>query len=391
MSTIAQNKMAGQVRTVFNKFFGEPELITRSPGRINLIGEHTDYNNGFVLPAAIDKAAYIAIGRRSDNAIHLYAENLKEGYETSLPNLQPKAGHWSSYLLGVADQLIKKGHSLGGFNVVVTCDVPIGAGMSSSAAVECATAFALNELFQLKLERLDMVKIAQQAENEFVGMKCGIMDMFASMMGKKDQVIQLDCRSLAYSYFPLSLAEYKIVLFDTQVKHALVGGEYNLRRQQCEEGVSLLQQKFPEVKSLRDVSEEMLETELIRLASPTVYDRCRFVVEEIARLQVGCELLLKNDIAGFGQKMFETHDGLSQLYEVSCKELDLLAGWAKAEPAIAGARMMGGGFGGCTINLIQEDAIDGIFQRFSEKYQKETGKTLKMYIVAPEDGTTIVV
>lgn len=388
--TAAQNNMTSQARTVFNELFGEPELITRSPGRINLIGEHTDYNNGFVLPAAIDKAAYIAIGKRSDGAIHLYAQDMNEGYQTTLQDLQPRPFHWSSYLLGVVDQLIKQDHVLGGFNAVVTCDVPVGAGMSSSAAVECATVFALNELFALKLERLEMVKIAQKAENEFVGVKCGVMDMFASMMGKKDQVIQLDCRSLAFNYFPLSLGDYKIVLFDTQVKHSLAGGEYNLRRQQCEEGVSILQEIYPQVKSLRDADMKMLQQHLLNKANNIVYNRCKYITEEILRVQSGCEMLSKNDINGFGKKMFETHDGLSQLYEVSCNELDMLATWAKAEPAIAGARMMGGGFGGCTINLIKADAIDTIYNRFAQQYIKETGKELKMYIVSPEDGTAIV-
>jgi galactokinase len=232
-----------EVNQKFNQLFPSTPIIVQSPGRINLIGEHTDYNNGFVLPAAIDKAAYIAIGKRLDDEIHLYAMDLEEHHQTTVTALQSSPGHWSAYLLGIVEQLRKIGMGLTGFNAVLTCNVPIGGGMSSSAAVECATVFALNKLFNFGLDRLSMVQLAQKAENEFVGVQCGIMDMFASMMGKKDHVILLDCSNLAYEYFPLDLGKYKIVLFDTTIKHSLAGGEYNLRRQQCEEGVAYLQIK----------------------------------------------------------------------------------------------------------------------------------------------------
>ena len=384
------NHLTNELQEQFGSYFNDMPLIVKSPGRINLIGEHTDYNNGFVLPAAIDKFIYVAIAARADNEIHLVAGNLEKKHITTLNDLAVGDESWSAYILGIVQQLQQSGFKLSGFNAFITGDVPVGAGMSSSAALECATIFALKELFKLPIEKLDMVKLAKKAENEFVGVQCGIMDMFASMMGKKDMAIQLDCRSLLFEYFPLKLEDYKIVLFDTQVKHSLAGGEYNVRKQQCEEGVQLLQTIYPQVQSLRDVNFGMLEMNLKNIASQSVYNRCRYIVEENLRLQTGCQLLLCNDINGFGKKMYASHKGLSELYEVSCNELDVLVNMAGDEHAIAGARMMGGGFGGCTINLIKEEYIESIFEKFSHQYFTQTGKDLKMYVAQPTDGTSLV-
>ena len=302
------------VKSVFIEHFGyAPEMMAKSPGRINLIGEHTDYNLGFVLPAAIDLCAYVAVAKRDDTIIRLFANDLDEKHEIALESLVPVENHWSAYILGVVDQLLKSGKALTGFDLVLTCDVPIGAGMSSSAAVESATAFALSELFGLNLERLDLVRLAQRAENEFVGVKCGIMDMFASVMGKEAQAIQLDCRDLSFQYFPLNLEDYKIVLFDTGVKHSLAGGEYNLRRQQCEQGVAVLQQRFPSLQSLRDVELSMLDDAFRASVTELVYKRCQYVIEENIRLEQGCALLIQNDIKGFGDQMYGSHKGLSEL------------------------------------------------------------------------------
>ncbi len=379
------------VKSLFVENFGyTPHIVAKSPGRINLIGEHTDYNLGFVLPAAIDKAAYVAIARRDDQLVRLFAKDLGEHYQVDINLLPENPGHWSAYVLGVVDQLQKLGKTLSGFDLVLTCDVPTGAGMSSSAAVECATALALNALFELQLERLDLVRLAQKAENEFVGVKCGIMDMFASVMGKDAQVIQLDCRDLSYQYFPLNLGDYKIVLFDTGVKHSLAGGEYNLRRQQCEQGVAVLKDRFPEVNSLRDATIAMMDEQFRTSVSPTVYNRCLYVIEENLRLEAGCTLLLQNDIHGFGKQMHGSHKGLSELYEVSCKELDFLVDLSKEEESIAGARMMGGGFGGCTINLIESSAIDAIYERFSKQYQSIMGRELAMYVTVPSEGSQLI-
>ncbi|MDX2048022.1 MAG: galactokinase [Chitinophagaceae bacterium] len=372
----------------FRKHFAEEPLVVRSPGRINLIGEHTDYNEGFVLPAAIDKAVYIAISKRAGDELHWISLDMNSRYSGSLRKIEKSGEHWPDYLLGVTDQLQKPGVTLTGFNVVLAGEVPIGAGLSSSAAVECATVFALNEIFKLGLDKLQMVKLSQKAENEFAGVKCGIMDQFASMFGKAGHVIQLDCRSLDYVYYPLELKGYKIVLFDTQVKHSLASTEYNIRREECERGVALLQKKYPHVKSLRDATMQMVNEQL-KNAEGRIYDRCRFVVEEIERVRQACIDLQGGNIEAFGKKMFAAHAGLSRMYEVSCEELDFLADLAVEEPAVVGARMMGGGFGGCTINIISESALQAVIEKFSNAYRQKFAVDLKSYIVEIKDGTSV--
>jgi galactokinase len=376
------------VKERFSALFpGTAPLIVRSPGRVNLIGEHTDYNQGFVLPAAIDKAIYLAIGPRDDREIHLVSIDLDQHFTCTLDLPEPAVEHWPNYLLGVVQQLQKAGHSPRGFNCVFTGDIPLGSGMSSSAALECATAFALNELFSLGLDKLTMVRLSQRAENVFVGVQCGIMDQFASMFGRRGQVIRLDCQSLDYAYFPFDLEGIRIVLLDTNVKHSLASTEYNTRRRQCEAGVRLVRAHDPEVTSLRDVSREQLD----RYVAPVdelVYRRCRFIVGENARLLAATEDLQNGDLAAFGRKMFETHDGLSREYEVSCKELDFLVDQVRDDPAVIGARMMGGGFGGCTINLVKEDAIDTLVARLAPVYRDAMKRELKVYVAQIEDGTS---
>jgi galactokinase len=387
MASSAQ--MAIKVRSVFHETFGEPDHIVRSPGRINLIGEHTDYNMGFVLPASIDRAIYIAVQKRNDNRIHLVAADLQETYECAMTDLQRSSQHWPDYILGVVDQLLKQGAPLGGVNAVLAGDVPLGAGLSSSAAVECATAFALNTLFSLGLDRKTMVQIAQKAENEFAGVQCGIMDQFASMFGQEGKLIRLDCRSLEYVYMPFPSNEVDIVLLDTGVKHALASSEYNLRRQECEEGVRIIRGSHPSVQSLRDASIQMVE-DCLSQGDPVVYSRCKYVVEEIHRLLASCHDLEKNNLAAFGRKMFDTHAGLSRLYEVSCPEADALAGMASTHKEILGARMMGGGFGGCTINLVQKGYAEKIISEITPRYQDQFKRDLVSYTVAIDKGTSLV-
>jgi len=368
-------------------FFVSDPLIVRSPGRVNLIGEHTDYNNGFVLPAAINKAIYMAVSHRSDDEIHLVSLDLDRQYTGSVNGIEPTTLHWPDYILGVVQQIQKLGHSVGGFNCVFGGDIPLGAGMSSSAALECATAFAMNQLFGLGLDPMTMVKLSQKAENVFVGVQCGIMDQFASMFGRKNHVIRLDCQSLDYAYVPFDTAGIRIVLLDTNVKHSLASSEYNTRRRQCEAGVRLIQAHHPGVKSLRDASLEMLAA-YVAPVDKLVNQRCEYVVEEISRLLAATKDLENGDMHAFGQKMFATHEGLSRKYEVSCEELDFLVEKVKDDPAVIGARMMGGGFGGCTINLVKEDAIDGLIERLTPVYRKAMNKELKVYIGQIEDGTS---
>ena len=376
---------------IFSNAFPEStrSLIVQSPGRINLIGEHTDYNNGFVLPAAIDKAAYVAASLREDDEIHLFAYDLNEKFAIHINELKPLTDiNWPNYMLGVAAQFIKKGTAITGFNALLTSDIPMGAGLSSSAAVECATAFVLNELFKTGFDKITLVKMSQLAEHEFAGVKCGIMDQFASMFGAENKVIRLDCQSLAYEYFPLEMTGLSIVLLDTNVKHSLASSEYNIRRKQCETGVTHIQIKYPEIKSLRDADMKMLD-ECVQKEN-IVYNRCKYVIEEKQRLLDACEALKQNDTITFGEKMFATHDGLSKEYEVSCKELDWLVDQVRSNENVLGARMMGGGFGGCTINLVKENAVEDLIKKITPAYKIAMGLDLKVYIVSLKNGTSII-
>lgn len=369
------------------KYNVEP-LIIRSPGRINLIGEHTDYNNGFVLPAAIDKAVYLAIAKREDNIINIASLDFGSQIQSSIDNLVKTTEDWPDYLLGVADKIQQAGKKIKGFDAMLTGDIPIGAGLSSSAAVECATCFGLNELYNLGLEKLEMVQLSQKAENEFVGVKCGIMDQFASMFGKTGHVIRLDCGSLEYAYFPFQIAGYKVVLLDTQVKHSLASSEYNTRRLECEQGVKWIQQKHPEVKTLRNATMQMLD-ENVKYRNNTVYKRCKYVVEEIARVQAATEDLANDRMQDFGKKMLKTHDGLSELYEVSCMELDYIVKQIRNNPNVLGCRMMGGGFGGCVISLVKNKAIDHLVESIKPAYKNATGLEMKVHIATIGNGTEI--
>jgi galactokinase len=381
------NKTA--LETAFKNHYGTSCLIVRSPGRVNIIGEHTDYNAGFVLPAAIDKAAYVAIAKRADNKVGMYATAFHEDFETSLQDIKTTPLGWPNYILGVIDQIQKSGVTLSGFNLLVDGDIPIGAGLSSSAALECATLFAITELFGLQFTKIQMAYMAQKAEHDFAGVNCGLMDMFASLFGKEGHVIKLDCRSLEYEYVPLDIKGYKILLLNTNVKHQLSSSEYNTRRIQCEQGITWIQAHEPLVLSLRDATVAMLD-EYILPKDVLIYNRCKYVVEENARLLNACNDLKNGNIQALGEKMFETHEGLKSLYEVSCPELDFLVDQVKGHPAVLGARMMGGGFGGCTINIVKEEAIEGLVANLQPLYEKHAQKPLSHYIASIEQGTSVL-
>lgn len=372
----------------FRERFGKnPELLVRAPGRINLIGEHTDYNNGFVLPAAIDKEIVFAVALSSDDAFQLHAFDLDESHTLNFNSIKAtEEKPWANYLLGVIAQFKKKGLTVPPFQLSYGGNVPLGAGLSSSAAVECGIAYAINLLMKSDLKKEELAFMAQKAEHEFAGVQCGIMDQFASMMGKKEHVLRLDCETIAYEYFPFPMDEYQIVLCDTGVKHSLASSEYNTRRRECEEGVALIAKHYPEVKSLRDVGIEMLDKHKNEF-DPIIYKRCKYVVEENSRVLSGCEELAAGNLADFGEKMYASHRGLSENYEVSCKELDFLVEQTHNKPYVLGARMMGGGFGGCTINLVKVDALDKFEEAMKAAYLKQFNLKLATYKVTIEDGT----
>ena len=379
-----------KLSALFASQFNEaPSFVIASPGRINLIGEHVDYNHGFVLPAAIDKYMYVAVSKRSDHQIVMHAADIQQNYQTSLDNASQRSSlDWPDYVLGVAHELKKDGHTISGFNILITGNIPVGAGVSSSAALECATVFALMHLFQLNISKQAMVQIAQRAENNFVGVNCGVMDQFASMFGKADHVIKLDCADLSYTYFPFKLEGISIVLFDTFVKHSLASSEYNTRRQECETGIAALRQQFS-ITSFREATLIMLDAVADTISSD-VYSRCRYVIEEIARMESACNHLLAGEIDAFGARMYETHTGLSKLYNVSCPELDLIVENCMKEEAIIGARMMGGGFGGCVIALVQATELEIVYKRINAVYENTFGRSMGKYVMQIGDGTRIL-
>ena len=379
--------LSSRVREIYQQEFGDSPRVFMAPGRVNIIGEHTDYNNGFVLPAAINKAAYLAIGPAGSNKAKWVSADFHESAEIDFDHIVPNEKKWANYLLGVVDQFQREGRKIPPFNVVLAADVPIGAGLSSSAALESAIAFALNTLHGFGYSRLDLAKAGAASEHEFIGLRVGIMDMFASLHGKVGKVMKLDCRSLEVEYFPLELGKYKILLLDTGVKHSLASTEYNKRRLQCEEGVTVIRKFHPSVESLRDITTDMLEKHAGQLSSE-VYKRCYFVIEENKRVENVCLALKSGSLDKVGEYMYASHQGLQYDYEVSCTELDLLVKMVKGETLVLGARMMGGGFGGCTINLVHGDFINTLLERITPDYKKNTGLDLHSYEVVTGDGAS---
>lgn len=362
-------------------------ITVQSPGRINLIGEHTDYNDGFVLPAAIDRKTVMRIWKNdTESRVVLTASNLQENFSFDLTGFSRLTGGWQNYPMGVVHELQNMGARLSGFQARFAGDVPIGGGMSSSAALECSLAFALNELFELNFTKSQLMKACQMAEHHFAGIKCGIMDQFASMMGRKDKVILLDCRSLEYSYHPLELGEYRLLLLNTNVSHSLAASAYNTRRAECEEGVYLLRKFFPGITHLRDVSLEQVLSHKDDLPEH-VFRRCRHVTSENERVLAAARYLTANNTAALGELMYRSHDSLRDDYEVSCEELDFLVHETADKDFISGSRMMGGGFGGCTISIIRKHETDAFVEQAAEKYRRRFGLDLSAYTVSIEDGT----
>jgi len=374
------------VRSRFIKHFdGSTGAIYTSPGRINLIGEHTDYNGGFVFPGAVDKGIMAELKPNGTNKVRAYSINMKDMVEFGLNEEDAPRTSWARYIFGVCREMIKRGVEVKGFNTAFAGDVPLGAGMSSSAALESTYAYALNDMFgDNKIDKFELAKVGQATEHNYCGVKCGIMDQFASVFGKKNHLIRLDCRSLEYQYFPFEPKGYRLVLVDSVVKHELASSAYNKRRQSCENVVAAIKQLHPEVEFLRDCSADML-AEVKANVSEEDYMRAEYVIEEIKRVLDVCDALGKGDYETVGQKMYETHTGMSKLYEVSCEELDFLNDVA-FDCGVTGSRVMGGGFGGCTINLVKEELYSTFVEQVRKQYYEKFRKIAKIYDVVIGDG-----
>ena len=373
--------------SAFAERFQTTPLLYRAPGRINLLGEHIDYHDGFVMPAAIHFQVDYAIAKRDEKKGTLIARDLNESFEYDLETLAPGDVSWANYLLGVMYQLRRAGHEFPAVDVMFSGNIPPGAGLSSSAAVECGLAYGLNDLFGLGIDSMSLAKLSQAAEHTFAGVQCGLMDQFASVFGQEGQVMCLDCRSLEYEYFPFPSQEWKLLLMDTRVKHALSDGGYNQRRQESEAGLAAIQAKYPEVKSLRDATFVQLESVREQM-EPVSYRRCSFVLDEIQRVGLATAALKSGDITKLGELMYLTHHGLQHDYEVSCIELDFLVAMAKEIPTISGARMMGGGFGGCTINLIPAGSEEEIAEQLRAGFVQQFGHEPGVYITQISQGAS---
>ncbi len=358
-----------------------------SPGRINLIGEHTDYNNGFVMPAAIDKGIYLTISK-SHSESKVVSLDMQASHAFSLKeDLSPLSnGGWKNYVIGVIHQLKTAGHPIEEVNMVFGGDIPIGAGLSSSAALENAVGYGLSGLFGLGIAKSVLARYSQKAEHEFAGVRCGIMDQYASLMGAENAAILLDCASLDYREVPLSLDDYTLVLCNSNVEHNLASSEYNIRRQQCEAGVATLRQCYPEVSSLRDARPEMLTAPAL-VFDPVTLKRCEYVIEENQRVIAFAQALEKKDFKAAGLILYEAHAGMQQKYKITCGEIDFMVDFAKTQDAVLGARMMGGGFGGCTINLVHRQGQDQFIAELSKAYLERFDVKMTPILVEVGAGT----
>lgn len=372
--------MKEQLLAKFRELYGEGASLFTSPGRINLIGEHTDYNGGFVFPGAVDKGIMAAIRPNGTERVRAWSLDMNEASEFGLGEEDKPAQSWARYIFGVCREVQKRGGSIGGFDTVFAGDVPLGAGMSSSAALESTYAFALNELWQCGIDKFELAKIGQATEHNYCGVNCGIMDQFASVFGKRGNLIRLDCRSLEYEYFPFDPKGYRLVLLDSRVKHELVGSPYNDRRASCERVARVLGQEF-----LRGATMEQLDAVKGQISEED-YKRARYVIGEERRVLDVCDALERGDYETVGRRMYETHWGMSKDYEVSCEELDFLVEVAEA-CGVTGSRIMGGGFGGCTINLVKDERYDDFIAKAREQFAARYGHEPKVYDVVISDGS----
>lgn len=372
------------IKDKFNSLYGNESRIYTSPGRVNLIGEHTDYNGGFVFPGAIDKGIYAAISPNGTDKIRVYSVDYQASAGFGMREEDAPKEAWARYIFGVVREMQKRGFKPGGFDAVFAGDVPLGAGMSSSAALESTFAFALNDIYNLGIDKFELAKIGQATEHNYCGVKCGIMDQFASLFGKRGHLMRLDCATMEFEYFPFDPKGYKVVLLDTVVKHELASSAYNKRRESCENACRHIAKRHHEVRYLSDATMTMLDE--VRDEIPAEdYMRARYVIGERQRVLDVCDALERGDYATVGDRMYGTHHGMSKDYEVSCDELDYLNDIAK-ECGVTGSRVMGGGFGGCTINLVKDDIYDTFIATARDKFNKRFGHEPKVYDVVISDG-----
>ncbi len=372
--------MQSKIRKIFKERFGEPGTLYASAGRINLIGEHTDYNGGFVFPGAIDKVIMAEIRPNGLKKCRVFSIDIDEYVEFGLEESDAPSQGWARYVFGICREIIKRGGKVEGFDAVFAGNVPLGAGLSSSAALESCFAFALNDLFNgNSIDKFELARIGQSTEHNYCGVNCGIMDQFASVFGRKGNLIRLDCRSMEYEYFPFNPEDYRLVLVDSRVKHELKDSPYNRRRESCERVAKRLG-----IETLRDATMEALDAVRSDITAED-YFRAKFVIEEKDRVLAVCDALEKGDYETVGRKMYETHHGLSKDYEVSCEELDWLNDLAR-ECGVTGSRIMGGGFGGCTINLVRNDLHDRFVEEAKVRFKEKYGHEPKVYDVVISDG-----
>ena len=380
--------MKQKIQEKFRALFGEGGHLYASAGRINLIGEHTDYNGGYVFPGAIDCGIMAQIKPNGTDKVRAYSLDYDQKAEFGLKEEDLPAQAWARYIFGVCRETIKRGGKVEGFDTVFAGDVPLGAGLSSSAALESTFAFALNEIFGNGIDKFELAKIGQSTEHNYCGVKCGIMDQFASVFGKEGSLIRLDCKTLQYKYFPFNPVGYKVVLLDSCVKHELASSAYNKRRESCENAARAIRKRHPEVEFLSDAKRIWLEE--VRAEIPEEdFMRAEYVIGEVQRVLDVCDALERGDYETVGEMMYQTHFGLSRLYEVSCEELDFLNKLAR-KMDVTGSRVMGGGFGGCTINLVKEELYDTFIKEAVEKFTAKFGHAPKIYNVVISDGARLV-
>lgn len=383
-------ELINKIKIEFEFRFTDSPLLVCSPARINLIGEHTDYNLGLVFPATIDKNIIVACAKSKKNISKIYSLDFNESLEIDFNNLKKQeAGSWKNYVIGVVSGILNRTKKIENFNLVFGGNIPIGAGLSSSAALENGIVYGLNELFNLGLSKNEMMEISIAAEHDFAGVDCGIMDQFVNLHGKKENAILLDCSDLSFQHIPLQLNDYKFTLINTNVKHQLSKSAYNQRKLECKTGLHILQNKYPQLNSLSEAKLEQLNSVKKKMSSE-VFKRCWYVIEENNRVKASKTAIENNDWQSFGDLLFASHKGLTDLYEVSCPELDFLVNLAKNDSSVAGSRMMGGGFGGCTINLIRKDAIEGFISKTEKEYQNKFGISISTFAVNITDGIHLI-